>query len=294
MERFHPNFVNTDFTWIWTSAIFLELIGLGQIRKALKTQVSDILPAEWKNFASEEEIKSEAFCDHIAARIKKFISEHLSSRRVYRQATVSFLRRYPNHQHSHFIAARIKRMAKDIRELPKYNTFISEIFFDTLYRYPFIDLKRIEKNERLRAMKLWGGVVGKLCGMYFECRKLGFHHSALGLFSEINRIGGCFNSTTPDQEKYDYLIRTWDDMADADSVNFALLGKDQQPVHIITLEKKTDIERRLRCLAQNLRNLEAKGFISKFFPGTITVFSSNLRDAEFFNVYDVINNSKDP
>ena len=103
-----------------------------------------------------------------------------------------------------------------------------KLAFDTVFRYPFIDLKKIEKKDRLQAAKLWAEIMGRLTRVYFEVRSLGFDCSALGLFSEINKIGGCFNSLNPDQEKYDILMRTWDDMADTDSINFALLGEEAE------------------------------------------------------------------
>ena len=291
MDRHHSNFADTDFTWIWTPAVFLELIGLGQIKHRLRAQISEIIPNEWRNFVSDQEIRSDVFCDHIAKRVKDFLLKYLPANKLYRQATVHFLRKHQNHRHSHLIVARIKRWAKNIRDPDHYKAFAKAIFLDTVFRYPFIDLKKIEKKDRLQAAKLWAEVMGRLTRVYFEVRSLGFDCSALGLFSEINRIGGCLNSLNPDQEKYDILMRTWDDMADTDSINFALLGKGQQPVHIVTLEKRADIERRLICLAENLREMEVRGFKTNFCPGTVTIFSPTLEQAEFFSVQEVIRQS---
>lgn len=38
MDLHHPTFVDADFTWIVTSSLLLELIGLGQVKIKLKNQ----------------------------------------------------------------------------------------------------------------------------------------------------------------------------------------------------------------------------------------------------------------
>ena len=128
--------------------------------------------------------------------------------------------------------------------------------------------------------------MGRLCRFYYELRGMGFEYSALGLFAEIHRLGDCFKRPNPDEKKYDALIRTWDDMADADSINYALLGRKGEAVNILTMDKKDDVGHRLQCLSQNLREVASLGFPSEMCPGTITLFSDSLTD--FLLVEDVI------
>jgi len=127
-----------------------------------------------------------------------------------------------------------------------------------------------------------------LSRVYFDLRGMGFEYSAMGLFAEIHRVGGLFNSPIPDEQRYDILMRTWDDMADSDSINYALLGRKKQPVNLITMDRKSDVERRLSCLAQNLKHLSSSGFQTEFHPGTVTIFSESLQVTDFFLVKDVI------
>ena len=190
---------------------------------------------------------------------------------------------------SHQIASRIKKRAKEIRDdKEQYIGLLQAIFLDAMFRYPYINLKAISPKDRELAMKLWAEVMGRLTRNYFEIREDGYDYSPLGLFSEINRTAGCYNSESPDKTPYDLLVRIWDDMADSDSINYALLGKSQNPVHVVTLDKRSDVERRIKCLANNLYELESRGFASKFFPGTITIFDHELKSAELIKVKDLI------
>ncbi len=286
MDIHHSNFADVDFTWITSPALFLELIGLGQIRNELKKTVSNI---EWKDFvSSKSELNTALFCDRIAKRIRTFVLTKLPAKKLYRMAVIDFQRKYKSHPFSHFITARIKRWGKDLRNPENYKVLASSIFWDTLFRYPFINLKHILPRERLLATQLWAGVMGRLFRNYYELYKDGFGGSVLGLFTELHRIGACFNSPDIDQNKYDPLMRTWDDMADADSISLALLGKNQQAVHIVTMDKKTDIERRLLCLAKNLNEMTGYGFNIEFYPGTISIFSQTLELTDFLSVQDII------
>jgi hypothetical protein len=286
MDSHHSTFVDADFTWIVTSALFLELIGMGQVKTKLKNQVNT---KEWEQFiALEHEDATGLFCDVIAKRARSYILTNLPANKVYRQATVEFLRDFRTHAHAHFVSSRIKRWAKNLRETTHYNAFAKAIFLDTVFRYPFINIKEIKKCDRLKAMQLWAGVMGRLCRVYYELRGMGFEYSALGLFAEIHRLGDCFKQPNPDKKKYDALIRTWDDMADADSINYALLGRKGEVVNILTMDKKDDVIRRLKCLSQNLREIASLGFSSEMCPGTITLFSDSLQVTDFLLVEDVI------
>jgi|GEM_PF-6812241 hypothetical protein len=286
MELYHPRFAETDFTLVTTPALFLEIIGLGQDRMELKHLVN---PKDWESFVSSDHIDGTGgFCDEIAKRVRSFILDMWPGAKLYRRATVDFLRKYKTHAHAHFLSARIKRWAKNLRKPAHYNAFAKAIFLDTMFRYPFINLKTIAPKDRLKAMQLWAGVLGRLSRVYFDLRGMGFEYSAMGLFAEIHRVGGLFNSPIPDEQRYDILMRTWDDMADSDSINYALLGRKKQPVNLITMDRKSDVERRLSCLAQNLKHLSSSGFQTEFHPGTVTIFSESLQVTDFFLVKDVI------
>lgn len=87
-------------------------------------------------------------------------------------------------------------------------------------------------------MQLWSGVIGRLCRVYYELRESGFEYSALGLFAEVHKLDDCFNSSNPDEKTYDVLIRTWDDMADADAINYALLEEKENPSTFLLWIKK--------------------------------------------------------
>ena len=53
----------------------------------------------------------------------------------------------------------------------------------------------------------------------------------------------------------------------------------------------TYINPQLICLAENLREMEVRGFKTNFCPGTVTIFSPTLEEAEFFSVQEVISRS---
>lgn len=286
MDYYHTNFADTAFKWLRRPALYLEIIGLGDIREELKTQVS---PTEWANYSAfDPEEGAIIFYNQIEKRIRDYIYKKIPAKNLYRETTVNFLREYTHHLQAHWLVSKIKQWAKNLRHPDHYQAFAEAIIWDTLTRYPYINLKSIAKKDRLSAMKLWAGIAGLITKKYLEHRADGFEYSALGLFAEIHKTVDCFNSTNPDEKKYDTLIRTWDDMADADSINFALLGYNQQPVHVVTMEKTDELKRRLQCLAENLKGLSPYGFTPIFLPGTITNFSQSIKIIDFFEVQDFL------
>lgn len=286
MECCHANFADTAFKWLRRPALYLEIIGLGKIREDLKKQVSS---TEWTNYSSfDSEEGAVIFYNQIEKRIRDYIYKKIPAKFLYRETTVKFLREYTYHPQAHWLVSKIKQWAKNLRTPEHYRAFVEAIIWDTLTRYPYINIKAISKKNRLTAMKLWAGIAGLITKKYLQHRADGLEYSALGLFAEIHKTVDCFNSTNPDEKKYDVLIRTWDDMADADSISFALLGYNQQPVNVVTMEKTDELKRRLQCLAENLKALAPYGFTPIFFPGTITNFSQSISIIDFFDVQDIL------
>lgn len=285
MERYHPNFVETPFLWVRSPSVYLEVIGLGKVRLSLKNQVR---PDEWKSFSHlPPEQGATEFLKSIEKRIRAYIHQTIPANFLYRKTTVEFLREFACHANSNLIASIIKRWAKNIRNPKHYKAFVENIIWDTLTRYPFINLKIISKSERLHAMKLWAGIMGILSAKYIEARENGLEFSALGLFAEVHKVVGCFNS--PDfHKKYDILLGTWDDMADADAIHFSLLGYHGQPVNVLTMDKPEDLKRRLQCFSENLKALSENGYEITFLPGTILVFSRDFQTVEFINVREFL------
>lgn len=272
-----PSFVNNNFLWVASTAFFLEFIGLGQQRNGLKKLVNN---NEWQEFIDVSPEKGAVqFCDRIKDRIDKYIKLTMSSQILYRKAYTNFLRNNYFHEHAWGIERRIKKWAKSIRNKESYNKFFVDLFLDTIFRYPFINIKMISQNNRLQAMKLWAAILGHLFKNYYDAYVSGFECSVLGLFAELHKTCASYTSNRPDEEKYDSLLRTWDDMADVDSVSFALLGKKNrnginEPVHVFTCDDQNNVERRVLCLAKNLKEMTNKGFNISFCPGSVRFFDA--------------------
>jgi hypothetical protein len=72
------------------------------------------------------------------------------------------------------------------------------------------------------------------------------------------------------------MLKPWSDMVDAESIHFALIGKRKtlqknEPVIVITCDRKEAIEQRLESLYRNLCDIGNKGFVINICPGTIYV-----------------------
>ena len=301
MDKLIPGFSEQNYELVATDALFMEIIGLGSVKdksvkkgknyafssNSLKSHVKDI---EWKNYVSDPE----AFVKCLVRGIDSFIKNELKPRNLYRQARL-FQESYVCHENSHFILARVKRWRKNIDNQSIYANFRNNIMWDTIFKYPFIDVASMDSKERLDAMIFWAGVLGIMFKEYYEIYKENYslEVSALGLFSEVNRIGG-FDK----QKRYDRLLKQWSDMVDAESIHFALIGKRKklfvnEPVIVITCDKKEDVQRRLECLYKNLNELAEKGLKIDICPGVVILFLIDKDDTVKFdsiiNVQDFIN-----
>jgi hypothetical protein len=292
MDAIYPGFSEEDLTWISSTALLLEIIGLGMVRTSNRIGHSifeknfnplrrSVIEGAWRQSASPE-----MFFQDITKQVDLFIKRELNSRNLYRQS-LKFLRSYSSHLQSHFIVARVNRWSKNIRnESEVYDLFQEAFFWDSIFRYPIIDIHKIAKRERLGAMQFWAAVLGIAYREYYwqYVSDVSLEVGPLGLFAEIDRVGSFYNGFT-NQRGYGEILRRWDDMVDADSIYFALIGKritlkTNEPVIVITGDKREDIERRLKCLYKNLQIMEAKGLPINKCPGTIIPFSLETMQVE--------------
>ena len=145
-------------------------------------------------------------------------------------------------------------------------------------------------------MHLWAGVMGILYREYHAeyAKDALLETSTLGLFARIDRVGSSYNGTAS-QRGYDEILREWDDMVDADSISYALIGKRMtleinEPVIVVTGDQKEDVDRRLECLYKNLQEMKAKGLATVICPGTIILFSLETMECSGkLDVQDFIN-----
>jgi hypothetical protein len=286
IDSIYPGFSEENIELISSHATYLEIIGFGAIRKrnSIKNSVFTkkpikalshlVIKDEWKQHTNPEN-----FIQDVADRVNKFIKNELSPRNLYRQ-TLNFLRSYPSHPQSHFIVANVKHWSKNIKNEPEfYALFQAAFFWDSIFRYPFINIDTIAVPDHEKAMHIWAKVMGTLFREYYKqyTENVSLECSSLGFFAEIDRIGS-FHNGIAKQRGYKDILRRWDDMADVDSIHYALVGKRitlkiNEPIIVVTGDKREDIEQRLECLYKNLQEMTAKGLPINTCLGTIIPFS---------------------
>lgn len=308
IDQYIPNVLD-NFKLLDSNLLFLEIIGLGSIKDKKNKDIIfshrpfnlDIKQNEWKNFYPDG---IELFIEHVGNRIENFICKQLTQRNLYRQ-TIAFKKNYSCHENSHFVFATVKNWGKTIKNPESYAKFKRDFYWDTLSKYPFINLDDIPSDEQEQATIFWGSIMGFLFRQYLEIYKQDFTFEAncLGLFAEINRIGSLYK-----HKGYHKILKQWSDMVDAESIHYALIGKRKtlnvnEPVIVITGDKTEDIKRRLECSYKNL--IEISEIPSKhnsdlnlkinMCPGIVICIDVNknpLQVVDYINVQDYIEKIK--
>lgn len=269
---------------------YLEVIGLGRVQKpkSKKNQKLGIIrkrtvqylyeevdPHEWKLFINMEN-GVEEFYQLVAQRIRLFIERELSSRKLYRYA-LDFFRTYEAHPNAHFDLAMYKRKMKRLkREKAEYDLFCETIFWEIIFRYPFVDIGGIGESEKDDASKLWGGMMGHLFKTYYALYNLGYELSALGICSEIHRLGSLIVPQKQNDFSTSFTLHQWKDLGDALSIHLAVIGQRTPQgllsMNVATCDNRLSVEQRIKCLYLNLKDLEEKGFQIDSKPGFIFIF----------------------
>lgn len=299
IEGFYPGFCFEDHKWINSDILFLEIIGLGTIKeKDRKKNSNQVFTSrslnsytqliDWQIFNNTED-----FIQHLANIIDEFIATELSERNLRRQ-THWFQRNYKPHELSHFIFARIKQWRKSLKNKGDRRILRNTLMWDSIFKFPFIDLNKIDTALHARAMKFWAEVIGLMFKEYYEMFKVDveLESSTLGLFAEVHRVGSFVK-----QKQHPKLLKIWRDMADSEAMHYALVGKRkkielQKPVIVITCDKAEDVKQRLECQYKNLIEMSQKGLKIPLCPGEIICFkviNQKLKFDQRIIVQDFIN-----
>ena len=162
-----------------------------------------------------------------------------------------------------------------------------------VYRFPYAE--NFLKEDQKLYKQFWATIKAHLLNSFFSDYKKdeSVNTSPLGIVADNNMR---FNNGTK-------LLRIWDDMADTDSIKFALMGckENNKPVIVITADSPEDIKKRLECLYTELKyandlykkNNQPDRIIQFFNPGIIFCFNGKtLELKKLINVESFCNKIK--